>query len=283
MAPGRSLKLLAGVLLAAILLRPATGTTPGAFELSVLDVGHGLATVVRTENRVIVFDTGPGWRGGGSAARVTVTPFLRSLGVRTIDLVVVSHADADHAGGLEELRRTFDVRRVIGDLQLRQGSADGPCVAGQSWKWDGVGFSVLHPRGGEAYGDNDRSCALAIRGPGGSALLLADPEGRAERAMLDAGGLSADVVLVPHHGSATSSSAGLVAAVGARLALVSTDFGNRWGLPRPEVVARWQDGGAQVLSTAGSGALGVTVSPAGGVGPVTAHRRSEPRWWRRRE
>ena len=96
-----------------------------------------------------------------------------------------------------------------------------------------------------------------------------------------AGPVAADVVIVPHHGSASSSSAALVDAVGARMALVSAGYGNRWGLPREEVVARWRKAGAQVETTAAGGALQVAVAPGGGPGPVRAYRATHRRWWRR--
>jgi competence protein ComEC len=278
--PGAGCRRLAAVLVAALLFRTADAPVRGAFDLTLLDVGHGLAAVVRTKTRTLVFDTGPRWRGGGNAARVTLTPFLRRLGVQSLDLVVVSHADGDHAGGLGELRRAFAVTRVIGDAG-EAGGTDAPCVAGDTWRWDGVQFEVLHPPDGGSFDRNDASCALRVSGPGGALLLLADPEAPAERAMLERE-LAAEVVVVPHHGSSSSSTAGLVAAVDARWALVSAGFGNRWGLPRAEVVDRWRESGAEVVTTAEGGALGMRISPAGGVGEVEAWRRRMPRWWRRR-
>ena len=278
--PAAACRRLAAVVLVALLLRPAVAPPPGAYELTLLDVGHGLAAVVRTSSRTLVFDTGPRWRGGGDAARVTLTPFLRRLGVKQLDLVVVSHADADHAGGLGELRRRFAVARVMGEAG-EAGGTDGPCVAGEAWRWDGVHFEVLHPPDAASFGRNDGSCALRVHGPGGTLLLLADPEAQAERAMLGRT-LAADVVVVPHHGSASSSTPEFVAAVAARRALVSAGFGNRWGLPRPEVVDRWRESGAEVFTTAEGGALGLRIAPGAGVGEVEAWRRLTPRWWRRR-
>jgi len=113
-------------------------------------------------------------------------------------------------------------------------------------------------------------------------LLLADPEARAEQQMLARGGIGADAVLVPHHGSRSSSTPDFVAAVGARWALVSAGYGNRWDLPHPEVAGRWREGGAELLTTADGGALRLQVEPDGSAPRVDTWRGSNPRWWRRR-
>jgi len=279
--PGRGLKLLAGVFLATLLLRPPLMAGQGAFAMTMLEVGHGLAVIVRTRSHLLVFDTGPGGRGGGAAARVTLVPFLRSLGIRHIDLIVVSHDDSDHAGGLSALSRSFAVSALWG-VPGSPGPPGGQgCEAGNAWEWDGVRFTVIHPPRGSRFRGNDDSCALRVEGPGGSALLLADPGPSAEVAMRRQA-LAADIVVVPHHGSAKSSSAELVAAVGASLALVSNGYGNRWGLPRAEVVQRWQHAGARVLTTAEGGAINVEVGPETGVGPPRLWRLQRPRWWQRR-
>ena len=276
----------AGILVLAALLLPLTGLRvaacvalvalacgrvppipPGAFTLSILDVGQGQAAVVETAAHVLVFDTGPRWRGGMVAARVSLLPFLRARGIGRIDRLVVSHEDADHAGGTESIEQAFDV------------TADSHCVSGDGWDWDGIAFRVLHPPAGFEGGDNERSCAIHVRGAAGSALLLADPEAAAEAALAQQP-VAADVVLVPHHGSKTSSSPGLVAAVSARIGIVSAGFGNRWDLPRAEVVERWRAAGATVLDTAGQGAVRVRFGPHAASPEIDAVRRDEPRWWR---
>ena len=278
--PGRQARWLATVLLAATLWRPAPAPAPGGFELVVLDVGQGLAAVVRTARRTLVFDTGPRWRGGGAAAALTLVPYLRSAGVGVVDTVIVSHPDADHTGGLGALAGAFTLRWVIGDPG-DNGAADEPCVAGRHWSWDGVDFEIMHPPDGPAPAGNDASCALKIAAVGGSVLLLADPEARAEQQMLARGGIGADAVLVPHHGSRSSSTPDFVAAVGARWALVSAGYGNRWDLPHPEVAGRWRAGGAEWLATADGGALRLRVGPDRPAPRVDTRRGADPRWWRR--
>ncbi len=253
---------------AAMLVAIAAGSpaTPaaGAWRLTVLDVGQGLAAVVETHRHTLVFDTGPRWRGGGAAAEVTVLPYLRARGVRRIDRLIVSHQDQDHAGGEAVLRAALPL------------AARASCRRGAGWRWDGVEFRVLHPPAGLQASDNDRSCALRVGSAGGSALLLADPESRAE-AMLLAQAPAADVVLLPHHGSRSSSSPAFVAAVGASLGIASAGYGNRWGMPDPAVVARWRAAGTTVLTTADAGAVTIEF---GGPAPAVSTERARRRWWR---
>jgi len=279
--PGRPARWLAAVLLGATLWRPAPAPGAGGFELVVLDVGQGLAAVVHTARRTLVFDTGPRWRDGGAAAAVTLVPYLRSAGIRVVDAVIVSHPDADHGGGLSALAESHALRWVIGDTG--EGSAsDEPCAAGRRWSWDGVQFEILHPPPGNALRGNDASCAVRVTAVNGSALLLADPESPAERAMLRRSAFGADVVLVPHHGSRSSSTQEFVDAAGARWAFVSAGFGNRWDMPQPEVVQRWRESGATVLVTAEAGALRLGAGPDRAIPRVEAFRAADRHWWRRR-
>lgn len=253
----------------AILFGTAARPAAGSWTLTVLDVGQGLAAVVETQGHVLVFDTGPAWRGGSAAARVSLLPYLRARGMRRIDRLVVSHADQDHAGGVVALAAAISMDATA-----------APCRRGETWAWDAVRFEVLHPPADAAGGDNDRSCAIRVTGAGGAALLLADPESAAESELLGQP-LAADVVLLPHHGSRTSSSPDLVARVGARIGVVSTAFGNRWNLPASAVVARWRAAGTTVISTADEGAVTIRFGRRPGEIRVEAERRANPHWWRR--
>jgi len=279
--PGRQARWLAAVLLATVALRPPPVPAEGTFDLVVLDVGQGLAAVVHTARRTLVFDTGPGWRDGGAAAAVTLVPYLRAAGVAAIDTVIVSHGDADHAGGLPALADAYPLRWVIGEAG-DDFLTDEPCVAGRRWAWDGVRFELVHPPAGTARRGNDASCALKVEAAHGSVLLLADPEHEGESEMLRRSAIGADAVLVAHHGSRSSSTQALVDATGARWALVSAGFGNRWGMPHAEVVERWRESGATVLVTAEDGALRLSAGPESPVPRVEAFRAADPHWWRRR-
>jgi competence protein ComEC len=278
--PIAGLRVVAAVLLVAVTCGRAERIEAGGFALTVLDVGQGLAAVVETKSHAFVFDAGPQWRGGSAAARVSLLPFLRARGIRRIDRLVISHDDQDHAGGAAALGRELHVARTM--TAPGSGTAAGEhCRRGDGWQWDGVAFRVLHPPAGFEGDDNDRSCALRVSGPGGSALLLADPEAAAETALATEP-IAADVVLVPHHGSAGSSSPALVAAAYAHVAIASAGFGNRWDMPRAEVVARWRAAGATVLDTATQGAVRVRFAASRAPLALEAERRDRPRWWRAR-
>jgi competence protein ComEC len=228
----------------------------GALTATVVDVGQGLAVVVRTRNHVMVYDTGPSWRGSGAAADITLVPVLRRYGVTRIDRLVISHADDDHAGGAASVARAF----VVAD---RIGAGGRACRRGQRWDWDGVRFSVLHPPD-RSWSDNDGSCVIQIEATGGRLLLSGDLEARGEDALLASGDLTRnDVVIVPHHGSATSSTRRFVSATAPGLVVVPAGRGNRWRFPRIEVVRRWRDVGARVLVTGQVGAVSLTIDRDG--------------------
>jgi competence protein ComEC len=154
-----------------------------------------------------------------------------------------------------------------------------PCVAGQSWHWDGVHFRVLHPTPYFPYLGNEASCVLRIETRHGAALLTGDIGEIIERGLVrrDPDGVRAEVVMVAHHGSAGSSDPAFVAATGARHALVSSGYGNRFGHPKPTVVARWREAGAEIHDTAAGGALRVSMAATGI--SVETRRKAHPRLW----
>jgi competence protein ComEC len=276
--PVAGMRLAAMALLAALCFGRSERVAEGGFTLTAIDVGQGLAVVVETANRVLVFDTGPAWPGSGAAAQVTLLPYLRARGIRAVDRLVVSHDDKDHSGGAERLRSSLPVRQSLaGPGEGAIGA--GTCRRGDSWHWDRVAFRVLHPPAGFEGSDNDRSCTVLVSGPGGRALLLADPEAAAE-AVLQQQSLAADVVLLPHHGSRSSSGASLIAAVSARYGIASAGFGNRWGMPDSGVVARWRSAGTTVFTTAEQGAVRAIFPTRPSPIEIDSARRDVPRWWR---
>jgi len=273
--PGRPLAL---CLLMPLLLGAPTGLRPGEFRLHVLDVGQGLATVVRTAGTATVYDAGPSWPGG-DAGRSTVVPALRALGIRRLDTLVLSHGDSDHAGGGESVAAAMRPLRVfVGPGAGRAGAV--PCSAGTGWVADGVSFRFLAP-GDEGYpGQNDGSCVLRVGGAGGRALLTGDIERAGEAGLLrqDRPILS-DVVVAPHHGSRSSSGRGLVGASRPAWVVFAAGWRNRWGFPHPEVVRRWREAGAIPAATDRTGALEFTFGRAGPA-PPTKHRAKTCRPWR---
>ena len=280
-APGIWPTRLAGVLLCLpVLLNRAPGPGVGNFELALLDVGQGLAVVVRTQAHVLVYDAGPAFPSGRDAGELAVLPYLRHSGVRELDMLVVSHGDLDHRGGVNSVLAALPVARILAGPSVGPLSrARTPCRRGLRWTWDGVQFEMLHPAGAGGS-DNDSSCVLLVHSAAGSALLAGDVEAAAESEIARRGLSRATVVIVPHHGSRTSSTASFVAASRPHFALVSVGYRNRWGLPRSEVVERWRTAGARVLTTADSGAIEITFA-AGRPALAREYRRTQPRYWHR--
>ena len=273
--PGKPL----AVLLWLPLLLPSRGLpAQGDFRMDVVDVGQGLSVLVRTASHTVLFDMGPSVQAGYDAGERAVVPALRALGVRALDVAVVSHADNDHAGGWPSVRRAFPVAVVHAPAGSPTRSTV-PCVAGRGWRRDGVDFRFLHPTPYFPYFGNDAGCVLRVEGRHGSALLTGDIGEVVERTLArrDPAGVRADVVFIPHHGSAGSSDPLFVATADARFALVSTGSGNRFGHPREDVVARWCAAGAAVFDTAQGGALRVDVGPGGA--RVHPRRSTHPRLW----
>jgi len=252
---------------------------PGAVDLDVLDVGQGLATVVRTHAHTLVYDTGPRFSTRFDAGNAVVVPFLRAAGVGHLDALVVSHGDNDHAGGVRAVRGAYPPGRLWSSVPQRFGEEARFCAAGTRWHWDGVGFSFVHPGRDGGWLGNDASCVLRIAAPGGTLLLPGDIEAPAEGALVRGrADVAADVVVAPHHGSATSSTAAFVAAVDPRWVLYSVGYHNRYGFPVDPVVRRWRPAG--LARTDCGGALHVVVDPRRGPRAPRAWRREHPRFWR---
>jgi competence protein ComEC len=291
--PGRVLGLV--LMLPLFSVRPPS-PAPGEARMDVLDVGQGTAVVVRTANHALLYDAGPAWgsegdsgmvSGNDSGARVVV-PFLRGEGVDALDLMVISHDDNDHAGGGASVIRAYPgawlVSSLAGDHPLQalaRGTAS--CAAGYAWQWDGVRFTVLHPdrrESGNPYTVlNDRSCVLRVEAGRTAALLAGDIGRRGEEALLARGEpVRAEVLLVPHHGSATSSSPAFVDAVAPRQAVFSVGYRNRFGHPREDVVARYRQKGSLLLRTDRLGALRVVLRDESAV--TSAYRQEARRYWR---
>ena len=258
---------------------PAVELPPlGTARVVVLDVGHGLAVLVETRAHRLLFDAGPTARSGFDSGEEIVLPALAAGGRRELDRLVVSHADNDHSGGAPAIVAAYPTVDVLKgpDVEALRGS---PCIAGDEWEWDGVRFRILHPRADFGSRGNDSSCVLKVETSTSALLVTGDIERRGETSLLGAS-LAADVVVVPHHGSATSSSPPFVAAVGASLAIVSAAHANRWGFPRPEVRERWESGGAAMLVTGDSGAVTVELGAAGVA--VSTQREVRHRYWHAR-
>lgn len=273
--PGRWLGLL---LVVPAVAWPPAGIPFAEARIDVLDVGQGQAVVVRTRRHALVYDPGPRYGGDADAGQRVLVPYLRWLGVDRLDRVVVSHGDADHAGGAASLRAALPV-----DHWLSSAPEFGErCQAGQGWQWDGVDFLILHPAAADydqGRGRNALSCVLRIAAGERRLLLTADIEAADEAALIarDAAALRADLLLAPHHGAAGASSAAFVSTVDAAEVLFSAGYRNRFGHPRPAVLARYAAGGARLWRTDRDGALRIRLAPQRV--EVEAWRRQQRRYW----
>lgn len=253
----------------------------GEFELLAPDIGQGSAVLVRTARHSLVHDTGPG-QGSGSAAQRVLLPLLRASGDR-LDLLVASHDDLDHAGGLSELLRqhpraelwaSYDTRRATGRAARR-------CEAGQRWSWDGVGFEWLHPRAeddGLGLSDNARSCVLRVSSASGRVALLTGDITAAEESRLlqHQPGLRADLLLAAHHGSSTSSGEAWLDALRPRWVVIQSGHQNRFGHPAPEVLQRL---GARAIAWSNSPSCGAASWRSDRPAALLCQRQVRPRYW----
>jgi competence protein ComEC len=276
-------------LMVPVVPRPAEG----GFELVVADVGQGTAVLVRTHAHLLVYDAGPAYSAEADAGERVLLPLLRARGEPRIDLLMLSHRDSDHVGGASALLAHGGVQALSSSLAdghpLRAGSPPHRrCEAGQSWVWDGVRFDVLHPRAEDHDAlarPNTLSCVLRVASAAGSSVLLTgDIEAAQEAALLarDAAALRSSVLLVPHHGSKTSSTAAFIDAVAPRVALVQAGYRSRFGHPAPEVVERYRQRGITLLrSDSCGGWTWQADSPATALDDAAAgcERRTARRYW----
>ena len=273
------------------LLLPALPRPPeGRFELVAPDVGQGTALLVRTRDHLLVYDTGPQYSAEADAGARVLVPLLRARGERTVDLLVLSHRDTDHVGGAASLLAALPVRALASSLAadhpLRAATAargvpHTPCTAGRSWQWDGVRFEMLHPSAadyGAARKSNALSCVLRVAAGARSVLLTGDVEAAQEAALLArAADLRSEVLIVPHHGSRTSSSPAFLDAVAPRLALVQAAYRSRFGHPAPDVMTRYAARGIIVVRSDRCGAW-----TAAADGTESCARTELRRYWHHR-
>jgi competence protein ComEC len=270
------------------LVVPPPGPPVGTFRLTALDIGQGSAIVIETARHTLLFDAGPGPESTNAGERVVV-PYLRANGVRVLDTLVVSHTDADHAGGAPAVIEAMPLRQLAGSLPpahalweaaRTRGAAAVRCVAGQRWQWDGVTFAFLWPDAGPLVGKpNAQSCVLQVRAPGFTALLAGDIEAGAERALVEraAAARQADVLIVAHHGSKTSSTERFLDWVEPRIAVFQVGYANRFGHPHPAVLARFEARGSVLARTDRDGAARIALDADSLT--LERYRETHRRYW----
>ncbi|OGA73377.1 MAG: DNA internalization-related competence protein ComEC/Rec2 [Betaproteobacteria bacterium RIFCSPLOWO2_12_FULL_65_14] len=256
----------------------------GEAWVTTYDVGQGLAVMVRTARRTLLYDAGPAFGPESDSGGRVVVPALRAAGLASVDLMILTHEDMDHIGGALTVLESVEVTSLSSSLPPAHALntlVAGPrrCLAGAAWEWDGVRFELVHPPStGERLRRNNQSCVLRIASGGGAMLLTGDIERLAELSLLDKN-VKADVLLVPHHGSGTSSSREFIAAVAPRWAVVPAGYRSRFGHPSAEVLERYRSAGAAILRTDLDGA--VLVRLGRDAVEASGERLREPRYWRR--
>ncbi|MDB5885326.1 MAG: internalization-related competence protein ComEC/Rec2 [Polaromonas sp.] len=277
-------RLLGMPLLLPVLLWQPAPVAPGQFELLGADIGQGNAVLVRTATHALLYDAGPRFSRESDAGHRVLVPLLRALGVR-IDVLVLSHRDSDHTGGAPAVLAMQPQARLLASIEdghaLQALRASTRCIAGQHWNWDGVDFEVLHPAAADyetPSKSNAMSCVLRISNGVQTALLAGDIEAAQEARLVAAepARLKADFLLVPHHGSKTSSSPAFLDAVQPGLALAQAGYRNRFDHPVAVVAARYDERGIRLVRSPACGAAQwQSLQP----GKIFCQRQAAPHYW----
>ena len=265
--------------------RPAIGQ----FDLLAADIGQGNAVLVRTASHALLYDAGPRYANDNDAGQRVLAPLLSALDVR-LDMLVLSHRDSDHTGGAASVLAAQPQAKVLSSLEsehtLQTAQRHERCHVGQTWTWDGVRFEVLHPptsdyeRERTRRSSNALSCVLRVSNGANTALLTGDIEKMQEKQLLkDDAPLQADLLLVPHHGSKTSSSGDFLDAVAPHTALVQAGYRNRFGHPAAEVVKRYEERGIRLVRSADCGAATWRSNQAQ---QIQCEREVQPHYWQHR-
>jgi competence protein ComEC len=250
---------------------------------TVLDVGQGLATVIQTEHHVLLYDTGPKFFNS-DAGETAVLPFLQKFGIKKIDALVVSHGDDDHIGGADSILAAYKIQNIYtGTIEKFPERNAQFCTDEKSWSWDGINFKFIYP-GKDSFmtgSSNYSSCVLRIDNGINSVLLTGDIGKAAEDLLVKSKmqDLPASVLVVPHHGSATSSSAEFVNAVRPFYAVVSAGYLNHFHFPTKIVVDRYLAVGSSVFNTAITGAITFKFDNKSKVLPPTLYREIDRHYW----
>ena len=276
--PGRY----AGLLLMLPMLFPVTNTLQiNETQTDFLDVGQGLSILAGSRDYLLLYDTGPGNgladEDGWDMVTGTIQPMIAARG-QIPDLIVASHADLDHAGGLDRLQTIYPQSEFMASLRdTRDGIRQ--CRAPAAWSTGGMRFKILHPSAGLPYLGNDSSCVISVRSQGLSLLLSGDISKQVEQRLVNDGlGMHA-ILSVPHHGSSTSSSGALIKAIDPELAVISAAASNRFGFPRADVIKRYEQAKVRVVNTADCGGIRITTD-SHGTFEVDSARVSRNTIWR---
>jgi competence protein ComEC len=283
--PGRWL---GSILLLPMFLVVPTLPEQASAQLTVFDVGQGLAVVVRTQNHALLYDTGPDFNSESNSGNRILLPAFRGMGITHLDNLILTHDDSDHTGGAKAILQTLPVSELLSSLPeshplIALSTRHSACADGQSWEWDGVHFEMLHPAQASKFivgvHDNDLGCVLRISIGNNNVLLAADIEKDSENRLLQVhrNELASTMLVVPHHGSKSSSTVEFVAATHPRYAVFTVGYRNHFGHPRKEVVERYRAIGSELLRSDEDGAISIEMDAQ--TFKLDRYRRTHARYW----
>jgi competence protein ComEC len=269
----------AGILLLASFFPKFEKITPGEVVIDTLDVGQGLAIAIRTAHHTLLYDTGMKFYQSSDMGKLVIIPYLNTLGIKKLDTVIISHPDLDHRGGLISLEKNYKINALIVDNPLFYNRGVS-CHTYPEWHWDGVAFRFF-PIKRHLSGKNNNSCILQIKNAAGSVLLSGDIEKLAENYLLTTYGkaLQSDAMLIPHHGSKTSSSMAYVKQVSPQYAFVAYGFDNRYKFPHPQAMQAYSVLNIPVYNTLECGMIRISLQK-GGLTPKCYRKKPTPLFFR---
>jgi competence protein ComEC len=281
-----ALRFAGAVMILPMLLVSPPRPKQGEFALLGADIGQGNAILVQTTNHSLLYDAGPRFSRESDAGQRTLVPLLRALGEK-LDVLMISHRDADHIGGAAAVLKMQPQAELISSIEegneLQQLRKAERCIAGQKWNWDGVNFEILHPQADDyefQQKPNAMSCVLRISNGNQTALLVGDLEAAQEQRLIaEKAPLKANLLLVPHHGSKTSSTPEFLDGVKPQIAWVQAGYRNRFQHPVPEVMARYQERSIRVIASPQCGAAHWSSAEPKA---VSCQRETHRRYWHHR-
>ena len=250
------------------------------FWFTLLDVGQGLSATIQTHHHQLIYDTGANFSSQFNAGSSVLLPYLRKQAIDSIDLLIVSHGDNDHIGGAHYLLQEFPATPVLTSVPGRfDHHAVMSCYSGQSWVWDGVIFEILHPAERSNIRGNNNSCVLKVSNGQQSILLSGDIEKQGEKKIFanHREGLKASILIVPHHGSKSSSTPDFIDVVHPEYAFFPVGYRNRYKFPNQDIISRYESRGIKLLDTAQHGAITVKTGSPDMI--ITTYRQKAQRFW----
>ena len=253
----------------------------GEMMFTLLDVGQGLAVVIRTKEHTLVYDTGPAFNKGFNAGSRVILPYLAFEGIKKIDLLVISHGDNDHIGGAKPILKHLPVKKILSSVPERfPANLASHCVQGQHWKWDGVRFIILSPTFNNNLKNNNNSCVLKIETHNHTLLLPGDIEKAKEKMLVNKKKkyLKSNILVAPHHGSDTSSTYDFIQAVLPQYVLYATGYNNRFHFPAVDVIKRYENINTKQYNTANTGAITFLINDRNKLKPLLYRKEHHHVW-----